>query len=182
MSANIQFTTCPSCGKAYTTQEACPACPQSPQIVPKTDTGAVSAMDTQQPVVFTLAINPVAKQRPRTYRTKSGETRTVTPKKTQDYEKQVARHASISRNSPDMLTGELSVSIIIRRKTAHRADIDNIVKAVMDGMEGVLYKNDSQVMELYSRLYRKDPNPGIDVIVKPLLANDIGLEDRKLIA
>lgn len=114
-------------------------------------------------VSFHVPGNPVAKQRPRIFRDI-----VYTPKKTLDYEALVAQYAMIAMAGRDMLTGELSVSIISRRETKHRADIDNIEKSVMDGMEGVVYKNDSQVVETYNRLYRGVKPGGVDIIVKKM--------------
>lgn len=114
-------------------------------------------------VSFHVPGNPVAKQRPRISRR-----RAYTPKKTLDYEAVVAQYAMVAMAGCDMLTGDLSVSIISRRETKHRADIDNIEKAVLDGMEGVVYKNDSYVVETYNRLYRGVKPGGVDIIVKQL--------------
>jgi len=123
-------------------------------------------------ITFTVDGQPVAKQRPRTKKTKNGYS-TRTPKKTKDYESLVAQSAMIALVGREMYDekAELSVSIIIHREDARRADIDNIVKSVMDGMEKVVYHNDSQVLELYSRLYRKSKPARVEVSVKTLVAD-----------
>lgn len=151
--------------------DVCPVCEgsaqdsaQSGETVEISDTPDMSAMNTHKRVKFTVNGNPLPKQRPRTYRTKKGKVRTITPKKTLNYEALVAQSASMAHDG-ELVTGDVSVSIVIRRADNVRADIDNICKSVMDGMEGILYKNDSQVTTLYSRLYRNSENPGIDVTV-----------------
>lgn len=119
---------------------------------------------------FIVDGQPVAKQRPRTRRTRGGKYRTHTPKKTKDYEASVAQSARIALGSKPRFgdKDKLSVSITIWRDNAIRADIDNIVKSIMDGMEGIVYKNDSQVLELYARLHRKSDKAGISVKVSML--------------
>jgi Holliday junction resolvase RusA-like endonuclease len=37
--------------------------------------------------------------------------------------------------------------------TRHRRDIDNLVKTVLDGFNGVVWKDDAQVMEITARKF-----------------------------
>ena len=45
-----------------------------------------------------------------------------------------------------------------------RPDLDNLVKAVMDGLEGVVYDADSRVASLQARKFYGD-EPGVEVYV-----------------
>lgn len=122
-------------------------------------------------LTFCVFHQPIGKERARTQYTKHGY-HTHTPQKTRDYEELVATLAMVAmhRQGIEMFPKQqpLSVSVIAYRDNAYRADIDNICKSVMDGMEGVVYHNDSQVLELYSRLYRKADDAKIEVTVKEL--------------
>ena len=98
--------------------------------------------------------NPVPKGRPRM--TKTGHA--YTPQTTRDFEKAVAIWAKTNFN------GKLSKKplkavrnfYIKRAKTnktkqhTQRPDIDNYMKAVLDGMQGVVFEDDSQVFEIFA--------------------------------
>jgi Holliday junction resolvase RusA-like endonuclease len=95
-------------------------------------------------IVFTVMGKPIAKERPRL-----GRGGTYTPKKTKDYESDVRNAAQEAMQGKPPLTGLIQLSMVIWRADGRQADVDNIVKSVMDGMQkGGVYRNDSQVAEL----------------------------------
>jgi len=93
---------------------------------------------------------PVPKGRPRI-----GTSGTVyTPKPTRDYEQAVAWAVRASRGRVE---GDCEVFITIRGKT-QRGDIDNIAKALLDGLEkGGGITNDRQVVRLDVRWVQGEP-------------------------
>ncbi len=60
------------------------------------------------------------------------------------------------------LTGPLALSLDFscRRR---RGDLDNLSKAVLDGLEGILFQDDSQVVALFLRKRAARSAPGVDV-------------------
>ena len=125
---------------------------------------------------FVIPGSPQGKARPRV--TSHG---TYTPKKTKDYERKVcfeyqrqssawfgesalavhiAAYLPIPQSKPKtirakMLSGEIRPTI--------KADADNLAKSVLDALNGVAYKDDSQVVSLF---VEKWYNPEPAVIVK----------------
>ncbi len=111
---------------------------------------------------FTIPGEPVGKGRPR-----FGNGRTYTPAKTANFENLV--RVAFSNAYPDAVPAESPISLIVRAyfpipksfskkkrllaacddlaKTS-RPDIDNIVKAVCDGLNEVAWKDDAQIYEL----------------------------------
>jgi len=138
---------------------------------------------------FKIPGKPVAKGRPRFVR-KTG--RAVTPKKTADYEKFVAlcaRMAMVERGILAPLEGPVALRLVVlhpRPKRVGRAhvlhgcaqrafcagggsipDLSNVVKALEDGLQGVVFQNDSQVVYLESsKCYAADgEEAGVEVEV-----------------
>ena len=116
-------------------------------------------------VHFSVFGEPVPKARPRfTYRG-----HTYTPTKTAGYEKIVATAAKQAMGGSEPLETPVAVFIHItyaipssyskKRREAclngferhtKRPDLDNVVKSITDGMNGVVYKDDSQITGLHA--------------------------------
>ncbi len=101
---------------------------------------------------FTVPGNPVPKARPRVLR--SGIT--YTPKRTKDYEAAVAWEARRQWPNP-VLTQKLGLTVHFGRDSRRRCDLDNLIKAVMDGIKGVVYRDDDQITEIEARKFFAKP-------------------------
>lgn len=135
-------------------------------------------------VHFTIPGEPQGKARPRVVRGKDGRAHTYTPEKTaqyealirQEYRRQggvrfpdgavlsvrlvawyaVPKSASKQRRAA-MLAGELLPT--------KKPDLDNIAKAICDALNGIAYRDDAQVVELYAEK-RWDEIPRVDVEIR----------------
>jgi Holliday junction resolvase RusA-like endonuclease len=129
-------------------------------------------------VTYSVEGDPVGKQRPRFSRG-----RTYTPKKTVDYETIIASKASQAMGSSEPLQTPLAIFIWIshaipasyskKRKEAclngldwpKKPDLDNVAKGYLDAMNGIVYKDDVQVVKLrVSKRY--DTDSRVDVLVR----------------
>jgi Holliday junction resolvase RusA-like endonuclease len=129
-------------------------------------------------VTYSVEGDPVGKQRPRFSRG-----RTYTPKKTVDYETIIASKASQAMGSSEPLQTPVAIFIWIshaipasyskKRKEAclngldwpKKPDLDNVAKVFLDAMNGIVYKDDVQVVKLrVSKRY--DTDSGVDVLVR----------------
>lgn len=107
---------------------------------------------------------PIGKGRPRFGRTKSGKPVTYTPQETKNYEQTVATTAQVGMMGKMLLEGPVKVEIhaFFYHKTktgshASRPDLDNIIKAILDGLNGVVFKDDACVAVLLaSKSYVND--------------------------
>lgn len=105
-------------------------------------------MSESKSVQFTIPVRPVGKQRPR-----AGSDGTFyTPTKTAEFEQMVAAHAKRERPRGWSIDGEFRVDMVARYADKNRADGDNIQKAVWDGLNGILYGDDRQVLEWTGRI------------------------------
>lgn len=55
--------------------------------------------------------------------------------------------------------------VFFYRETKQRCDIDNLLKAVQDAGTGILWKDDSQIHEVFGRLVYDKINPRIEVLI-----------------
>lgn len=101
---------------------------------------------------FIIATNPLPKARPRLG--KGGNV--FTPAKTIAYEGIVAWEckAAMLEQRIDIFTGDIGIIITFHRSDKLRADSDNLCKSVLDACNSVAWRDDSQVLGVYTRLHR----------------------------
>lgn len=96
-------------------------------------------------VEFVVPGTPVSKARPRVV-LRRGRVRTFTPATTRSYERTVALLAQAAGARPTK--SPVRVHLRIYLPNARRVDIDNLAKAILDGLNGVAFADDSQVCDL----------------------------------
>lgn len=136
-------------------------------------------------VAFTIPGPPVAKERARTVRTRKGKTRTFTPERTETYEKHVGVLAWAATRGRDWaVTGNHAVEIRVF-VAADRSDLDNIVKAVLDGCTPALWVNDKSVRRIVAELHVDRAKPRVEVEAWPVLEGarvvEAGRESRLVV-
>lgn len=146
-------------------------------------------MHNHSPVSFVVPGEPVGKGRPRVS-TIGGHARMFTPKKTANYETLVSMAAQQAMADRELIEGPVMVELQIlvgvaaswsKKKTAQalagqvmptkKPDIDNVLKAICDGINGIVFKDDVQVVDVHSRK-RFSETPGVRVKVVPLMGDD----------
>lgn len=119
-------------------------------------------------VNFMVEGTPVPKGRPRFAR-RGKFVSTYSPKTTVDYETKVAEAAQLAMGSSEPLETPVGAYIYITlpipasyskkriqaclsgdERPTKKSDIDNFCKAIFDGMNGIVFLDDSQVVSLHS--------------------------------
>ena len=119
-------------------------------------------------VNFMVEGTPVPKGRPRFAR-RGKFVSTYSPKTTVDYETKVAEAAQLAMGSSEPLETPVGAYIYItlpipvsyskkrkqdclsgQERPTKKSDIDNYCKAIFDGMGGIVFLNDSQIVSLHS--------------------------------
>lgn len=108
--------------------------------------------------------SPVGKQRPRLG--KGGNV--YTPARTRRYERTVQWSALGARPRTWSLSGVYRVEVEAWFADARRRDGDNVLKSVLDGMIGVLYDDDSQVVVAVISKGIDRENPRTVIVVEEL--------------
>lgn len=111
---------------------------------------------------LTVEGDPVAHQRPRF--TRSGHT--YTPEKSVHYKKLVAYRVRERMTCAQEENCAFGMQAIFYRSNRQRIDLDNLLKSILDActLAGV-WKDDSQVREISSRLYTGEKEPRVEFTV-----------------
>lgn len=137
-------------------------------------------------ITFKVDANPVGKQRTR-YVKRGNFVSTYTPEKTRTYETLIKEAAKEAMGSSEALETPVSLYLYIRvpipasatkkrlqaisdgsEKPTKKPDASNILKSVEDGMNGVVYHDDSQIINIHvTKVYSS--LPGVDICVKECL-------------
>lgn len=126
-------------------------------------------------VRFTIPFQPKPKRRPR-----HGNGVTYTPKETSEYEEIVGIYARMAVKRP--LEGAISVKVdfympipkswtkgkkqlaeLGEIRPASKPDLDNLEKALFDGMNGIAWVDDAQVVEVHKAEWYGDPRTDIEI-------------------
>ncbi len=128
-------------------------------------------------VSFEVGGDPVPKARARTVR-KGGRTWSFTPKKVADWEKRVKEEAVKHFAEPFEGPVALTLGFHMKRPKSRRKDnfvettpdLDNLEKAVLDGLNGVAYTDDRLVVvKSAAKLYVREGEPRVSVVVTSLV-------------
>ena len=137
-------------------------------------------------VTFKVDANPVGKQRAR-YVKRGNFVSTYTPEKTRTYETLIRDAATEAMGTSEPLETPVTLYLYIRvpipksyskkkleaclngmDQPIKKPDASNILKSVEDGMNGIVYKDDSQIINLHvTKVY--STLAGVDVCVKECL-------------
>ncbi|UXY55371.1 RusA family crossover junction endodeoxyribonuclease [Pseudomonas tohonis] len=146
-----------------------------------------------QIVEFFVPGEPVGKGRPKTSARRVGDkvfTKHYTPAKTVNYEGLIAHAGSQAMQARALIVGPVLVemhmglsipqSMSKKRKAlavagrvfpTKKPDMDNVIKAIFDGLNGVVWVDDVQVVDTVVRK-RYAETPGVRVRVVPLYTAD----------
>ena len=137
-------------------------------------------------VTFKVDGVPVPKGRAR-YVKRGNFIQTYTPEKTRTYETLIKDAARQAMGGSEPLETPVSLYLYIRvpipasatkkrlqaisdgsEKPIKKPDASNILKSVEDGMNGVVYKDDSQIINIHvTKVFSSEP--GVDICVKECL-------------
>lgn len=137
---------------------------------------------------LTFEIEPVEQARPRATRMGKG-IRLYDPKKVSVYKKQLSMMCQFQYKK-EPLTGPLIVSLKFYRHIqssiskkerelriagAHRPvvkpDTDNYIKSTLDGLNGLLWEDDNQIVKIVAEKYYSD-HPRVEIEVQGVKEND----------
>ncbi len=115
-------------------------------------------MENFHPVRFVVSGDPVPKARPRV--TRHG---TYTPQRTRDYEE--AAGWAYREAGGSLFEGDVGLRMTFWRHTRQRVDLDNLIKGIADGLNGIAWSDDSQIVYLEASKNYGSADPRAEVEV-----------------
>lgn len=91
---------------------------------------------------------PLPLGRPRATKDTCGHIKMYTPKMHKEYQKFVGWKVKDKMNKDKLQMCLNPMEIKIKFYTYGKSDLDNLVKNILDAMNGILYKDDSQVLRI----------------------------------
>ena len=98
--------------------------------------------------------------------------RHVTPEKTRNYERLVGAVASLRRPPDWLLDGSYRVEVHAYFADRRPRDVDNVAKSVLDGLNGVLWRDDRQVVRIASEKHVDRLRPRAEVRVELIVPEE----------
>lgn len=115
-------------------------------------------------IKIVIAGEPIPAARPRF----SGR-RAYQPKRNVEYRRKVQSSASVAMSGREPLTGEICAAIKLYRKYQPTArnygDVDNHLKALFDGMNKIVFVDDSQIIRCVVEKFTDKENPRAEIII-----------------
>lgn len=126
-------------------------------------------------MIITFPVAPVPKERAR--RARNG--RFYTPPKTKHFEEDIRRicHFEMSYQMQERFEGPLKVSVVfylnkpksVKRKfPCVKPDLDNLQKSLLDGMNGIVFIDDAQIIDVEAKKRYAKKTPSIYIEIEKL--------------
>lgn len=110
-------------------------------------------------IVFYVEGEPVPKQSFRVVEKRSGKTHGYADQKVTAWQNAIGYEAN--KYFPEKMTGKLKATLRFYLSNNRVIDLDNLSKAVLDGLKGIAFKDDCQVFELILSKSVDAHNPGV---------------------
>lgn len=130
-------------------------------------------------LMFKVKAKPVPQARPRFFVRQKGAQRFVgayDPKQCKTFKEVIAWHVRTEASRQGLqkpVGGPISIKLIFRmrgngkeRYHTKRPDVDNLAKAIKDALKGIVYADDSQIVEAH--LYKEYGEPEVIIEIKTL--------------
>lgn len=122
-------------------------------------------------IKFTVKGNPIPKQSYEEGKTRQGKKVRFLPQKIRDWQNKVGWKAKEVMQGKPPLEKRVGVILHFYRTNWIRVDNDNLSKAVLDGMNKIVFKDDTQALDvsISRRVDKNNPRVEITVIDQPTI-------------
>lgn len=113
-------------------------------------------------IKITIEVDPIPQSRPR-----FGHGRTYQPKRNRDFRDEVQRAAVAVMRGHEPLAGAICANVKLFRRfkptCRNFGDADNHAKAILDGLNGICFADDAQVVRLTVEKFKDVEKPRAEV-------------------
>ena len=67
-----------------------------------------------------------------------------------------------------MLEGKLKLTVSFYLKGKRNIDLDNLLKALLDGMEGILFENDKMIYEIHAEKFNNSDDVKTVIVLETM--------------
>ena len=114
-------------------------------------------------IKLTLPLPPSSNKYWRHVAMPNGRSATLISKEARIYKRQVA----LLVNSSVLIQSNIAITVRIFR-AQRSGDLDNKLKVLFDSLQGVIYANDSQIVEIHAFRYEDKLEPRVEVEIRNL--------------
>ena len=98
--------------------------------------------------------------------------RAYQPKRNVEYREQVSWAARRAMKGAEPMTGEICAAVKVYRKYRRTArvfgDVDNHLKAIFDGLSGIVFEDDAQIVRCIVEKYQDRKRPRAEIEISKL--------------
>ena len=113
---------------------------------------------------FYVKGDPVPKQSFRLIEKRSGKTHGYADPRVVSWQNAIGYEANL--HCRELLTSHVSVRLEFYLSNRRVVDLDNLSKAVLDGLKGIAFKDDNQVIKLELSKQVDKENPGVRIFIR----------------
>ena len=88
--------------------------------------------------------------------------------KLKEFEQKMIRYFDSQEEEINMLEGKLKLTVSFYLKGKRSIDLDNLLKALLDGMEGVLFENDKMIYEIHAEKFNNSPDVKTVIVLETM--------------
>jgi Holliday junction resolvase RusA-like endonuclease len=95
--------------------------------------------------------------------------RVVKSAKLKVFEQEIIRYFDSQEEEITMLEGKLKLTVSFYLKGRRSIDIDNLLKALLDGMENILFENDKMIFEIHAEKFSNCDSAKTVILLEQLI-------------
>ena len=88
--------------------------------------------------------------------------------KLKEFEQKILQYFDSQYEEINMLEGKLKLTVSFYLKGRRSIDLDNLLKALLDGMEGILFENDKMIYEIHAEKFNNSPDVKTVIVLETM--------------
>lgn len=86
--------------------------------------------------------------------------------KLKEFEQLILQFFDSHQEDVNMIDGKIKLTVTFHLKGSRSIDLDNLLKALLDGLEGVLFENDKMIHEIHAEKINNRDSPKTIILLE----------------